>query len=49
LQEARERAEQESVRKALLLTGNNISQAAKLLDVSRPTLHDMIKKHGIRT
>jgi two-component system NtrC family response regulator len=33
-----------AVYKALSLTGNNISQAAKLLEVSRPTLHDLLKK-----
>ena len=48
LQEARNQCDQDCVRRALLLTGNNISQAAKLLDVSRPTLHELIKKHGIK-
>jgi two-component system NtrC family response regulator len=47
LKEARNQCDQDCVRRALLLTGNNISQAAKLLNVSRPTLHDLIKKHGI--
>ena len=47
LQAARNHAEQNCIRKALMLTGNNISQAAKLLEVSRPTLHDLLKKHGI--
>jgi len=45
LQEARDQAEQRCVQQALVLTGNNISQAAKLLATSRPTLHDLIKKH----
>ncbi|MDY6825382.1 MAG: PEP-CTERM-box response regulator transcription factor [Thermodesulfobacteriota bacterium] len=49
LQEARDRAEQRCVRQALLMTGNNISKAAKLLKTSRPTLHDLIKKHGINS
>jgi two-component system NtrC family response regulator len=47
LQEARNQCDQDCVRRALLLTGNNISRAAKLLDISRPTLHELIKKHGI--
>ena len=47
LQEARDQAEQRCVQQALALTGNNISQAAKLLATSRPTLHDLIKKHRI--
>ncbi len=49
LKEARDQAERQCVRQALSLTGNNISQAAKMLAVSRPTLHDLIKKHGIET
>ncbi|MBC2714547.1 MAG: PEP-CTERM-box response regulator transcription factor [Desulfobacteraceae bacterium] len=49
LQEARNQAEQDCIRKALLLTGNNISQAAKLLKTSRPTLHDLLKKHNIKS
>ena len=47
LQEAREKAERKCIRQALLMTGNNISQAAKLLGTSRPTVHDLMKKHGI--
>jgi two-component system NtrC family response regulator len=47
LKEARETAEKNAVRRALALSGNNISQAAKLLDISRPTLHDLLKKHEI--
>jgi two-component system NtrC family response regulator len=47
LKEARETAEINAVRRALALSGNNISQAAKLLEISRPTLHDLLKKHGI--
>jgi two-component system NtrC family response regulator len=49
LKEARETAEKNAVRRALALSGNNISQAAKLLEISRPTLHDLLKKHGIST
>jgi two-component system NtrC family response regulator len=47
LKEARETAEKNAVRQALALSGNNISQAAKLIEISRPTLHDLLKKHGI--
>jgi two-component system NtrC family response regulator len=49
LKEARSQAERRCVRQALLLTGNNISRAAKLLATSRPTLHDLISKHKITT
>ncbi|MEA3468045.1 MAG: PEP-CTERM-box response regulator transcription factor [Thermodesulfobacteriota bacterium] len=48
LKEARARAEKHAVRQALTLSGNNISQAAKLLEVSRPTLHDLLKKLEVR-
>ncbi len=47
LREARLAAERDAVTRALALTGHNISRAAKLLEVSRPTLHDLIKKLGI--
>jgi len=47
LKKARETVEKKVVRQALALTGNNISKAAKLLEVSRPTLHDLLKKHQI--
>ncbi len=47
LKEARETAEKNVVHQALAMSGNNISQAAKLLEISRPTLHDLLKKHGI--
>jgi len=33
---------------ALTITGGNRSQAAKLLGVSRPTLHSKIEKYGLR-
>ncbi|MCD6197172.1 MAG: PEP-CTERM-box response regulator transcription factor [Deltaproteobacteria bacterium] len=49
LKAARETAEINTIRRALALTGNNISHAARLLDTSRPTLHDLLKKHGIST
>jgi two-component system NtrC family response regulator len=49
LQEARNQAEQDCVKKALIMSGNNISQAAKLLNISRPTLHDLLKKHDIKS
>ncbi len=49
LKQARSMAEREALKRALMLTKNNISQAAKILDVSRPTIHDLIKKHRLRT
>ncbi|HOM29085.1 MAG TPA: PEP-CTERM-box response regulator transcription factor [Deltaproteobacteria bacterium] len=47
LREARDEAEIAAIREALVRHGGNISKAALDLDVSRPTLHDLIKKHGI--
>jgi two-component system NtrC family response regulator len=47
LKAARDTAEIQAVSQALALSGSNISQAAKLLEISRPTLHDLINKHGI--
>lgn len=48
LKKARERAEVKVIRQALALSGNNISKAAKFLETSRPSLHDLLKKHRIR-
>jgi two-component system NtrC family response regulator len=47
LREARDTAEVEAIRAALARNNGNISKAALELDVSRPTLHDLIKKHGM--
>ncbi|MGV8056443.1 MAG: PEP-CTERM-box response regulator transcription factor [Smithellaceae bacterium] len=47
LQAAREEAELKAIQNALALTGNNVSKAAQILNVSRPTLHDLLKKHGM--
>jgi two-component system NtrC family response regulator len=48
LKQAREQAEIKVIRQALALTGNNISQAARLLEVSRPTLHDLLNKFEMK-
>ena len=47
LKQARDNAEKKVIHQALALSSGNISQAAKLLETSRPTLHDLIKKHSI--
>jgi two-component system NtrC family response regulator len=47
LKEAREKLEKRMVVAALLRTSGNISAAAGELNVSRPTLHDLLKKHDI--
>jgi two-component system NtrC family response regulator len=45
--EARDLFEKEFVANALRKADYNISMAAKNLDVSRPTLYDIMKKHGL--
>ncbi len=44
LREVRQRAEAAAVREALALTGGNISRAAELLGVTRPTLYDLMER-----
>jgi two-component system NtrC family response regulator len=47
LREVRHRAENEAVRQALAVTRGNVSRAAELLGITRPTLYDLIEKLGI--
>ncbi|PYN01685.1 MAG: PEP-CTERM-box response regulator transcription factor [Candidatus Rokuibacteriota bacterium] len=47
LRQARDRAEREALVDALVKTRGNISQAAKLLGVSRPTFHGLIAKNEV--
>ncbi|NJL58749.1 MAG: sigma-54-dependent Fis family transcriptional regulator [Desulfobacteraceae bacterium] len=47
IREARYDAERQAIQRALAATGNNITQAAKLLGITRPTLHDLLKKLGM--
>jgi len=49
LRDVREAAERVAVQRALSLFNNNISQAAEVLGVSRPTLYDLIKKLGVHS
>ncbi len=48
LKEVRTRAELYAIQKALAFHNGNISKAAEALGVSRPTLHDLIKKYSLR-
>ena len=45
LREARELAEQQVIRRALGITGDNIAQTARLLGVTRPTLYNLLSKY----
>jgi two-component system NtrC family response regulator len=48
LAQAREEAERREIPRALSRSEGNISQAAKLLGVSRPTLYDLMRQHNIK-
>ncbi len=48
LTQAREEAERREIPRALSRAEGNISQAAKLLGVSRPTLYDLMRHHGFK-
>ena len=47
LKTVREMADRTAIRRAIARTQGNISNAAKLLGVSRPTLYDLMKQHQI--
>ena len=47
LRAAREVADRRAIRQALSRTENNISGAAKLLGISRPTLYDLMKQYQL--
>jgi len=47
LRAARESADRKAIRTALSRTDNNISGAAKLLGISRPTLYDLLKQYQL--
>jgi two-component system NtrC family response regulator len=48
LRAAREVADRKAIHHALTRTENNISSAAKLLGISRPTLYDLIKQYQLQ-
>jgi two-component system NtrC family response regulator len=48
LRAAREMADRRAIRQALARTDNNISGAAKLLGISRPTLYDLLKQYHLQ-
>jgi len=47
LREARDQSERRLLVNALVRSRGNISRAARTLDISRPTFHDMLAKHSI--
>ena len=48
LRSAREVADRKAIRQAMSRTENNISGAAKLLGISRPTLYDLLKQYRLQ-
>src|SRR5580658_4003893 len=47
LRMARQRAEAQAVRQSLAVAGGNLSRAADLLGVTRPTVYDLLERHHI--
>ena len=48
LKEARDTVEKRVIEQTLAKTAGNITKAATILGVSRPTLHDLISRHSIK-
>jgi two-component system NtrC family response regulator len=49
LRTVRQSAETRAIREALMRTSGNVSRAAELLGVARPTLYDLMEKYGLST
>ena len=48
LKAAREKADRKAIRQAMARTEGNVSSAAKLLGISRPTLYDLMKTYELQ-
>jgi two-component system, NtrC family, response regulator len=48
LKQVREEADRKAIRQALARSDGNISNAAKLLGISRPTFYDLIKQYNLK-
>ena len=48
LRQVRETAERQAIHRALSLCNDNISQAAEMLGISRPTLYDLMTRYGMK-
>ena len=49
LREVRARAERQVITQVLAIVDNNISRAAELLGMTRPTLYDLMERYGLRS
>jgi two-component system NtrC family response regulator len=47
LKTAREAADRKAIRHAMARADGNISNTARLLGISRPTLYDLLKSYGL--
>jgi two-component system NtrC family response regulator len=48
LREAKDRVERDLVTAAIAKQNGNILRAAEMLGISRPTIYDLMKKHGLQ-
>jgi two-component system NtrC family response regulator len=48
LRQIRDEAERKAISRALIICNESISKAAEILGVSRPTLYDLMNKHGLK-
>jgi two-component system NtrC family response regulator len=48
LRVVREQAEATAIIRAMSFVGGNVSKAADLLGISRPTLYDLVNKYGLK-
>jgi len=48
LKQIREQAERQALQRALAIANDNVTQAAVMLNVTRPTFYDLMKKHRIK-
>ncbi|MDN5751934.1 MAG: AAA family ATPase, partial [Nitrosospira sp.] len=48
LRQVRENAERDALMKALARVDGNVVKAAELLGVSRPTIYDLMNRHGLK-
>lgn len=49
LRQVRENAERQAITRCLALTDGNLSQAAELLGITRPTLYSLLNKYDMKT
>ena len=49
LREVRARAERQVITQVLAIVDNNVSRAAELLGMTRPTLYDLMERYGLRS